>query len=195
MLAISKKTAYSSTAYMWWRVSTIGILGILAGSAIACLAFAYNYMFRTLDNTESVIQLTTEVPIMKVDIPQYQAALNIVNLKNEQVIFPSRLRNVFVYSSSTGEEATIIVAKVPTSTVEELESEGNIPSIESPAPAALPEQTDIRSSTQPAITPSSTESAGRPTSTEFLPSPSSTRPANTPNIGGSENAATSTYGE
>lgn len=98
---------------MWWRISTIVILGLLSGCVIAGVVFVYNYMFRTLDSVQSLQSLNAEVSVNKLDSDSFNQAMKLVALKNDPISIPNNLRNIFSYSSSTASTALSPVSSTP----------------------------------------------------------------------------------
>lgn len=116
---------------MWWRVSTIAIIGILLGCIIAGTVFVYNYMFRTIDNSQNLSSLGAEVSITKLNSENYEAAVKLVGLKTTPTIIPNNLRNIFAYSSSTPLVA-VPTSSLATSTFKSIVTTSTLPTANSP---------------------------------------------------------------
>ena len=93
-------------AYLGWRLFSIVVVGIMAGSVIVSSYFIYENIYRTLADANTVVILSSTVGIDAINITEYDNAERFLALKRTPFTISKDARNIFMYDSSTSTAST-----------------------------------------------------------------------------------------
>lgn len=84
-----------------WRLINIIIIGLLISGAMFTYYFIYQNIYSTIANANAITSLKSSVNIYDLDLQAYEKARNAIAQKTQMEGFPSKIRNIFYYSTST----------------------------------------------------------------------------------------------
>lgn len=93
------KNMTNNSRYTAWRLASIGIVGLLSLAVLITIYFIYNNIYNTLSNSNAILVLSSSPQSDTIDITAYEKAKKIITTKQQAVIIPNKLRNIFSYGS------------------------------------------------------------------------------------------------
>lgn len=87
--------------YGFWRMLNIVILGILVSGAMFTYYFIYQNIYSTIANANAIISLRSSLSIFDLDLQAYEKAQAAIAQKKHLEEFPSNIRNIFYYKTTT----------------------------------------------------------------------------------------------
>lgn len=91
----------TTTAYERWQLITLALFGVLIASIILSAYFTYVYVYRTLDDAQSIVVLSSSASINEINETAFKKASQLLATKNASSTFSSPLRVVFNYTTSS----------------------------------------------------------------------------------------------
>jgi hypothetical protein len=101
MLTLSKKGLVIPSPYTRWRLAGIIVVAVMTIMTVVCFYFIYKSVFGIIDAQSTIARLRAEPNITPLDETGLIKAKEILKLKDTTISYPSTIRNVFVYASSS----------------------------------------------------------------------------------------------
>ncbi|KKU26018.1 MAG: hypothetical protein UX39_C0014G0011 [Candidatus Magasanikbacteria bacterium GW2011_GWA2_46_17] len=96
-----KLSLTASRPYLAWRILSIVLSGVFAGSIIVIVLFIYNNIYTTLADNNVIANLSSNLNMEIVDLNEHERNTNAIVAKKEAAQIPSNIRNIFDYSTSS----------------------------------------------------------------------------------------------
>ncbi|OGH87813.1 MAG: hypothetical protein A3J93_05280 [Candidatus Magasanikbacteria bacterium RIFOXYC2_FULL_42_28] len=87
--------------YLWWRVTSIIVVGAMFGSALFSIWFIYSNIYTTISNTAAIAVWESTPSTDAVDITAYEQAQKNLLLKSTTTEWPANPRDIFNYADAT----------------------------------------------------------------------------------------------
>ncbi|HLD61069.1 MAG TPA: hypothetical protein VJA27_02980 [Patescibacteria group bacterium] len=117
MLTLRNKKLFSSPdPYLWWRLITFILVGVMIGSIIVSSYFIYQHIYRTIDDANTIIVLNSNQTIDTINMPTYNKALKAVELKTAVITISLPVRDIFSYGATSTPPAPSSTPHAATST-------------------------------------------------------------------------------
>ena len=87
----------TKSRYQSWRILSIIIVGLATATAIITAYFIYQNIFRTLENANAVVILSSNLNIDVIDTKAYNQTEELIKDKNTLFVWPTNTRNIFSY--------------------------------------------------------------------------------------------------
>lgn len=87
--------------YTNWKIFAMFITGIMLGSIIWALYFLYQYAYTTLNNTNAIVILNSNLGIDALDNKSFTQAEKSIKQKMDIVEIGNKSRNIFFYGNET----------------------------------------------------------------------------------------------
>lgn len=95
-----KKNLKTTNRYTAWRLASICTVGILGLVIIITIYFIYNNIYNTLSNSNAILILSSSPQSDTIDIEAYTQAKKTISKKEQTIIIPNDLRNIFIYGQT-----------------------------------------------------------------------------------------------
>lgn len=116
-LSFGKNSAPKATgSYLGWRIMSIVVFGAMVGSFIMSSYFIYQYIYRTLEDANSIVVLNSSLGLDTINKPLFLQAKKYLEFKAVHLTAPAKLRNIFVYVSTTPSHETPPISTTTSST-------------------------------------------------------------------------------
>ncbi len=107
---------FPTGTYIGWRILSIVLFGGMLASFIISSYFIYQYIYRALEDANTIIVLNSSLGVDTVNKPLFLQAQKFMEKKATPVKLPTPLRNIFVYVSSTQSVAGVSTTASTSST-------------------------------------------------------------------------------
>lgn len=91
----------TKSRYQGWRILSIIVVGLATAAAIITAYFIYQNIFRTLENANAVVILSSNLNIDVIDTKAYNQTEELIKAKNTLFVWPKDVRNIFSYQALT----------------------------------------------------------------------------------------------
>lgn len=98
---LSKQGKYTN-----WKIFAMLISGLLLGSIIWSIYFLYQYAYTTLNNTNAIVVLNSNLGIDALDNKSFTIAEKSIRQKNDLKEIGNKSRNIFYYGNETTSSST-----------------------------------------------------------------------------------------
>ncbi len=89
-------TPNSKTPYLGWRLFSVALMGVMAGSILVSAFFIYDSVYQTLDDANSIVALNSSASLAVINQSVYAKATELVALKNTTSTISKNSRNIFI---------------------------------------------------------------------------------------------------
>ncbi|OGH69069.1 MAG: hypothetical protein A3I29_01310 [Candidatus Magasanikbacteria bacterium RIFCSPLOWO2_02_FULL_44_11] len=101
MSLIKGLTLKTNAAYLPWKILSITLIGGMLASVIVSGYFMYVNIYRTLDDANTIVVLNANEQLDTINRKAYDKAQELVRTKNESIIIPKQLRQIFIKISTS----------------------------------------------------------------------------------------------
>ena len=101
MSLIKGLTLKTNAAYLSWKILSITLIGGMLASVIVSGYFMYVNIYRTLDDANTIVVLNANEQLDTINRKAYDKAQELVRTKNESIIIPKQLRQIFIKISTS----------------------------------------------------------------------------------------------
>ncbi len=91
----------SETPYLGWRLLSISVVGVMVVGTIASLWFMYKNIYSTIQNSTVIVSLSDSTSWQTIDLVTFQTIEARLKEKEAPQLWPSPLRNMFVYQAAS----------------------------------------------------------------------------------------------
>lgn len=91
---------YKNKKIIIWNMMTILVITIFLLIISCSLYFAYNNIYLTLNNAQTIFLLESKLGSENIDIKNFEISQQKIKTKKEEIIIPENLRNLFEYQIS-----------------------------------------------------------------------------------------------